>query len=214
MKEFYLIPLSPLILLCAGRSERMLAPKGLLLFKNRPWIIEQLFKFKECGGIHVIIVLGFDSEVYLQCINAHREILITEHFSVSLAQNPIPSHGNFSSLKVGLAAFLAEKPDASSFVIPIDVPCPKQETWLKLQQSMHVGTHACVPFFQKKGGHPVLLSRHFMTQLVDVHDDEPTARLDMQIKALHRDLIKHVTVQDSIILYNLNSLEDWQKFLD
>ncbi|MBI4126298.1 MAG: NTP transferase domain-containing protein, partial [Deltaproteobacteria bacterium] len=58
----------PLIILAAGASTRMGMPKGLIEVEGKPWIIKQLDDFAAVGGKDVVVVLGYDAEKYVECI--------------------------------------------------------------------------------------------------------------------------------------------------
>jgi CTP:molybdopterin cytidylyltransferase MocA len=103
----------PLILLAAGRSSRMGTPKGLLDFQGRPWLSEQLQRFKAAEGRRVIIVLGFHYKQYIEgipwlekaaCRPARRFGL-----KISMVRNPTPEQGPFSSLQCAIS-FLKNSP--------------------------------------------------------------------------------------------------------
>jgi molybdenum cofactor cytidylyltransferase len=205
-----------MILLAAGRSSRMGAPKGLLPFGGRPWLLEQLSGFRKAGGREAIVVLGFHREAYEERIpwlkDALTRPLWEEGLKIAVVVNPAPEQGPFSSLLCALAAMGPRKRPAY-FVLPLDVPCPGREVWEKLAQAFNPPLSAIIPRFQNRGGHPVLLSAVFLDRLNEIPATDPNARLDFQIRALPLEDIAYVDVQDPRIGLNLNTPEAFARFI-
>jgi CTP:molybdopterin cytidylyltransferase MocA len=67
-----------------------------------------------------------------------------------------------------------------------------------------------VPSYRHKGGHPVLISKNFANQL-RIKDDH--SRLDHLIGELDTNKIKYLNTDDDIILLNLNTKFEWEKYL-
>ena len=170
-------------------------PKGLLPFKNKPLIIHQIEHFLELGGKQIILVLGHHTQEYYPLLKKYES-------QVQMTINKNYLLGQFSSVQAGLKEFL--KTDLEyTFVTPIDLPAPPAECWISL--SAQRGHWAVIPCWQKKGGHPILLSRNFCQQLCSLSPEE---RLDHQIKALPPDKIKRLEVASPQILRNVNSPQD------
>jgi molybdopterin-guanine dinucleotide biosynthesis protein A len=58
-----------LILLAGGKSTRMGSPKGLLDYKGKQWILEQISRYKYVLNPKVYIGLGHDYENYFSAIS-------------------------------------------------------------------------------------------------------------------------------------------------
>jgi CTP:molybdopterin cytidylyltransferase MocA len=192
-----------LILLCGGKSSRMGVPKGLIPESGATRLERQLERFREVGGEHAVIVLGYDSERYFQAIpwlrsggDPFRRVVV----------NPDPEHGPFTSILEGARAL-----DDALFVLPIDGEVPRREVWDSLAAALVEEVEAVIPCFQGTGGHPVLLSRWFLRRLRTVPVDSPEARLDRQIALLPECCRKRVEVRDPAVLTNRNEPKD---FLD
>ena len=205
----------PLILLAGGQSSRMGTPKGLLDYQGRPWLLEQLGRFKAACGTRAIVVLGFHSEQYFEKIPwlraAGEEPDHHLGLEVSVVVNEAPGFGPFSSLK-GAIAFLEQDDCPGAFVLPIDVPGPGREVYEELAGVFGESFDALIPRFQSKGGHPVLLSRNFLNRLAMVSLTSVEARLDLQIRALPKERIASVTVYDRNVGLNMNSPEDFRNY--
>jgi CTP:molybdopterin cytidylyltransferase MocA len=207
----------PLILLAGGKSSRMGIPKGLLLYQGRPWLLEQLHRFKAAGGKKVMVVLGYHSEEYKEIIwelagCAHPSTSFP-NLGISVVVNPQPHLGPFSSLQCALTA-LSKENYPGAFVLPIDVPGPAREVFQKMAQSFINNLDTIVPQFQNKGGHPVLLSRRFAELLAQIPANTKEARLDYQIRGIPRDKVIYLPVPDEKVCLNMNGPEDFRQYCE
>lgn len=188
----------PLVILAGGKGERAGGPKGLIEYNGRPWLEVQIREYRDRGGSEVIVVLGYEHERYFEKIPS----LKAERTFI----NHRPELGQFSSIQLGLSQVSAE----AAYVLPVDVPISDESVWHSLAVQLRENTMACVPEWQGRGGHPVLLSRSFINKVVSAPSDD---RLDSQIKSLPHDLVKRIAVEDMRVCMNINSLEQWQGFI-
>lgn len=205
----------PLILLCGGQSSRMETPKGLLPYRRRAWLDEQIDRFESASGTHVVVVFGYHHERYLETLRWAPKALDIFYddigMQICVLVNPTPQHGPFSSLQRAIG-FLKKLKFPGAFVTPIDVPCPRKEVWLALAGAMTGSIKAAIPRFQNRGGHPVLLSASFLKKLSLVAPTSPKARLDAQIRALPKSQIATVDVTDPHVCMNINSKSDFETY--
>jgi CTP:molybdopterin cytidylyltransferase MocA len=203
----------PLILLCAGKSERMDVPKGLLKVNRVPLFLEHIRQFKEAGGRHAVVVLGYHAEKYYQQISwtsdIHEEQWI-EHEGINIAViiNQQPHQGQFSSLLCGLER-LNKEYFQGAFVMPVDLLPPEKDTWREIENNMTGTIKVCIPSWKGKGGHPVLLGGIFIQEIIKIPKKHPDARLDHQIKRLPKELVKLVETPDKNILGNANTPDEF-----
>lgn len=125
----------PLVLVAGGRSSRMGTPKGLLDYHGHPWLAEQLKRFKAAFGLRAVIVLGFHHEQYFEQMpwlrEAEKNPVNQFGLEISVAINPAPEHGQFSSLQQAIR-FLHEKYSGSRVssrtrkTVFTERPCPSQ----------------------------------------------------------------------------------------
>lgn len=201
----------PLILLAAGASQRMGFPKGLIDFRGKKLLEYQINSFFNHGGKEIIIVLGHHLEKYQVEFPWLKK---ASHFwtPISTGQllapiNPLPEQGQFSSLQIGIEAFLKiDRPAA--FISPLDLPSPEQKIWKKLANGSPAKWAASIPCHQGKGGHPILLQRPFLKQLAQLDPSSSEARLDHQIRRLPLSAVQHLEVESTEILANINTLYD------
>lgn len=194
----------PLILLAGGRSSRLGKPKGLVRIGEQTWLELQCSSFRELGGQRIFLILGYELEAYSGFQLEGVEIL----------KNPDPEYGPFSSIQTGAKrALILGAPGV--FVLPIDVPVPKREVWTALSEAFFAPTvpRICQPVVELDGrvraGHPVLVSAQELRTLSEL---PPSGRLDYRIRGLGAEEVKRVSVQDQMILKNLNTAEDWNQF--
>ena len=206
----------PLILLAGGRSSRMGVPKGLMPYQGCPWLLEQFRRFRVAGGKRVIVALGFCREDYLRhfpWLAGDAQVPASlSGLNISIAVNPHPQRGPFSSLQSAIAA-LKEEDHPGVFVLPIDVPGPGREVFEAMSRAFGGSLKALIPCFKSKGGHPVLLSRPFIIHLAGIAPDAMDARLDFQIRALPRNRVARIPVPDEQISMNMNRPEDFKHYL-
>jgi molybdenum cofactor cytidylyltransferase len=211
------IQVFPLILLAGGQSSRMGTPKGLINYKGRPWLLEQLSRFEAALGKEVVIVLGYHQEQYFDRIpwlrGARYEASVQSGLAVSIVVNKTPEFGQFSSLQRAIPFFL-EKDWSGTFVLPVDVPGPQREVYSRLGAAFKNELDVVIPQYRSKGGHPVLLSRRFLGRLISLPVADNEARLDKQIRALSPEQVAKVRVSDPQVCLNINTLEEFRAFAD
>ena len=211
------IQVFPLILLAGGQSSRMGTPKGLVDFEGRPWLLEQLSRFEAALGKEVVIVLGYHQEQYFERIpwlrGARYEASVQSGLAVSVVVNKTPEFGQFASLQRAIP-FLLEKDWSGAFIQPVDVPGPRREVYGRIAEAFNHKLDVVIPQYQSKGGHPVLLSRQFLGQLLSLPVANNEARLDKQIHALSRERVARVRVKDPQVCLNINTLEEFRAFTD
>ncbi|MCE7749350.1 MAG: NTP transferase domain-containing protein [Candidatus Heimdallarchaeota archaeon] len=192
----------PVIVLAAGESKRMGVPKGLLDYRGKPFFSYQIEILKKIGFTEIIAVLGNYADLYREKIME----LMGTHISVNLN----PEKGPFSSIQCGLTT-IEQTNSQGVFILPLDVPCPKEEVWTKLATSLFsLNVNVTIPEFEGKRGHPVLISEKFKSILRSCSSD---SRLDFEINK-QKDLqkAKIISVNDKRITLNINTLEDWEAF--
>ncbi len=200
------------VLLAGGKSERMGLPKGLLLYQETFWIIEQLNRISNSTITSVFIGLGFYSEKYFEAVpwlrNALDNFVEYKNLKIKVVLNPLPENGSFSTLQ----SVLFHLPKNSLVLIhPIDVPILKAT---ELQKIIDVENEIVLPNFQGKCGHPIKVSSQFWKHFLELDCNDQNARLDFQIKKAKPIQRTSVSVDDACILQNLNTPKDWSDFVN
>lgn len=202
----------PVIIPCGGKSIRMGTPKGLMSVGGRPWIEMQLTQLRNVGVTRAIIVLGYDAEKYLSELPWAQSALLqwssVNDILVMVVKNPHPELGPFTSLQTAIH-HVESLGEPAAFFLPIDVPCPDVQVWRSLVCECEGLAAAVIPSYAQRGGHPVLLSRELMLDLLKVPMDAADARLDLQLhKQRH---VAYVDVDDPKVGVNINTPKDFEK---
>jgi molybdenum cofactor cytidylyltransferase len=191
-----------LILLAAGKSDRLGFPKPLITVDGVPLIAWQLRRFCAAGGSRAIVVLGYHADPIRPAIPQ------VDGLKVEVIRNPAPERGPFSSLQLALGALSTLAPSgAGAFVLPIDVPGPGPAVWRQLAIAASARTPAVIPTYEGHGGHPVALSATTCAALLQVPLSGEDARLDRQLARLGA---MRVPVDDPAVTLNLNTAGDWE----
>jgi CTP:molybdopterin cytidylyltransferase MocA len=175
-------------------------PKGLIDVGGNPWLAVQIERFHDLGGKDVIVVLGYDKELYSPTVSR----VISADPLVSTVINQTPEYGPFTSITCAARTLKAK----GAFVLPVDVPVPDKQVWANLVEAFAGQVRVCVPMFEGTGGHPVLLGLSFLEELMRLPVDSPESRLDLQIRKLPANQTAKVPVRDNRILRNMNTISD------
>jgi len=200
------------ILLAGGKSERMGVPKGLLSYKETYWILAQIQRFPENSSI--LIGLGYDAEKYFQQIPWMKEALtktiIFCNRKVRVVVNNKPQFGLFATFLAVLKRVMIIEKNASVVLLPIDVPLLQKN---ELQKLLAVENDVVIPIYQSKKGHPVKIAPIIWHTFLKINLDDLTARLDTQLKKVSKEKMTLVLVNDKNCILNLNTMDEWQRFI-
>lgn len=194
------------LILAAGESSRMGRDKALL-----PW--------PPAGAVSVsssetflsaaIQSLSLTTEFVLVVVGKNKAALAPIIYArgASLAENPDPDRGQFSSLQVGLREVLNRGRDAA-IVTLIDRPPVRAATLQILRHAFETADPkiwAVVPEFSGKHGHPYLAGREMMEAFLRV----PATSTARDIEHDHREHIQYVRVDDPRVAANINTPEEY-----
>ena len=200
-----------LILLAGGKSTRMGTPKGLLNYFGKPWILEQICRYKPIENPKVIIGLGYDYKQYFKEIpwfkSAINHLYKYNGVTVQVVINKEPEYGSFSTLQTVLHTVNLKN---TILVQPIDVPLLNNK---ELRLIIRNTNKIVIPTCDAKNGHPVKLNPTFWNILLAIDKTSDNARLDVQIKKENPLSIKYLNVLDNSVYQNINTKEDWKKHL-
>lgn len=149
------------IVLAAGRSRRMGAPKAFLTAGGRSFL-EAAVDALRSGGCDPVMVVAPPADVP----PGDRIAAEAARLGFLLAVNPDPGSEQVDSLRVGLRA-LGDAATAA-VVLPVDVPGATPELVARVADAFR-GTRAPVvaPAHGGRHGHPVLFSRAVFAELLD-----------------------------------------------
>lgn len=184
------------IVLAAGQSRRMGAPKPLLELGGRTLIEIVLDNpFLSNAGVQTVVVTGHESQA-LQARIGH---------SVPSVYNPHYEAGRMSSVQCGLAALETET--GGAFVWPVDCPLVPEAVFHRLSEAFRDAERICIPTFEGRRGHPPLIgSAHF----ADILAYGPGHPLRDHYKSRAGSII-HVETGTETVLHNINTPEDYRR---
>jgi len=148
------------IVLAAGKSHRMGAANKLLIkFDEHPMIEHVVKTLNESCLDEIIVVTGFEAEKIKNALSG---------YDFSFVDNPDYEQGLSTSLKSGLRS-VDEMTDAVIICLG-DMP---MVTSVGIKQLISVfnpdiGREICVPIFQGERGNPILWSRRFINEMLQI----------------------------------------------
>ncbi len=185
------------IILSAGKSERMGAPKFALKYDDQTTFLEKLIgEYHSFGCDEIIVVINPQGAELLH------QLKLTTPAGVNFVINNHPEWERFYSLKLGTQALSNPKP---VFVSNIDNPF----ITFRLLQTLIASTGRAdyiSPSFQHKGGHPMVLS----TKIVSDIRDEACNQLHLK-NYLAKYSRAMVEVDSNTVLLNINTMDDYAR---
>lgn len=181
------------VILAAGMSERMGKQKCYLNFTEEDTFLE-----------HII-------HVYRRFVVSELVLVVNESFKLEAFQddetikiviNNKIEDGRFYSVQLGLK----ELKNNSVFIQNIDNPFVNAGLLMSLQNGIGLADFA-VPVYQRKGGHPILISPEAIEPIVN--DFKSTSHFNNVLKSFNR---QDVFVNDPYIGVNINTPEEYQKY--
>lgn len=187
------------ILLAAGKSTRMGSLKGLLPWHGTTLFEHQLKALERASLDEIIVVLGFQAELFNR---------IAKNYPVKIVYNQHFLSGKCSSILCGLQAI--EKVSLPILITAVDQPT-NPEIINRLAESLqNSNAQIAVPVYKEKRGHPVLFSERMLSELLSITEETQGLRGIFQ-KYKHN--VLEVPVNNSGILLNLNTYEDYEKIV-
>ena len=192
------------VILAAGESSRMGRDKALL-----PWppqsagaagtfLSAAIELFAPYVDI-VLVVAGKNENAVAPIVYAN---------GASLAVNPDPERGQFSSLQAGLHEVLNRGRDAAMITL-VDRPPVKSDTIHALIEAFELALRqwkwAVVPEYQGKHGHPILVGREMMEAFLRA----PASSSAREIQHTHQDKITYVPVDDPLVVVDVDTPEQY-----
>ena len=195
------------VILAAGESTRMGRDKALL-----PWPPESANVSSMPGGTllsSAIDALGRYCDLVIVVAGKNELSLrpVVYGSGASLARNPSPELGQFSSLQTGLREVLNRGRD-EAMVTLVDRPPARHETLLLLVTEFRGRGHdiwAVIPEYQNKHGHPILVGR----ELIEAFLRYPVTANARQVEHEHQQGIRYLAVNDAQVTTNVDTPEDY-----
>ena len=190
------------LLLAAGLSQRMGAPKALLPWQGTTLLAYQASTLQRVGLNPVLVVLGHRAEE----LKPH----LPSDAGVRHILNPDYLQGKTTSLKAGLGALDRSETDA---VLVLNVDQPRSPRTLEFilgehRESTHLIT---IPTHRGKGGHPIILSLELWDEIMGVSEEDQGLK---GVVRRHRKDTQMVEMGNAEVLMDLNSEKDYREALD
>jgi len=197
------------VILAAGESSRMGRDKALL-----PWPpVTNQMPSKDTFLSAAIRLLGYATDFVVVVAGKNEAALapIAYAHGATIALNPDPSRGQFSSLQIGLHEVLNRGRDTAIITL-VDRPPAALATVETLRDAFAAAAQsiwAVVPEFAGKHGHPYIAGREMIEAFLQA---PPTANA-RDIEHVHQSHIQYVAVSDPCVAMNINSPDDYAALL-
>lgn len=195
------------LLLAAGESTRMEAPKALLQWHGTTLLEHQVATLTSADISPIIVVLGHLSEKL--------EPLVKKHPGVTCVYNPDFAQGKTTSIKAGLRALQAAPSPQPEWILLLNVDQPRSPDTIRQVIELHHGSPQehliTVPTHGGKGGHPVIFSASLIEELMEI--SEENAGLKAVVRC-HASETVRVEMGNPEVLLDLNTPEDYRKALE
>lgn len=190
------------VVLAAGASSRMGAPKAALTLAGRTFLAHVVAALEGGGVPEVVVVIGDDPDGAVA--GAARAC------SVGLVRNPAPERGQLASLKVALEHVVRTAPEAEAVLVAlVDHPAVRASTVAALREAAAREPEAAIFVAAHDGrrGHPVLFRRSVWPELLAA-PDEGGARTVVRAEPAR---VRVVPVDDPGVVTDVDTPEDLRR---
>lgn len=184
------------LIVAAGMSTRMKQFKQLMNVGNVSMAQKVVNNFVSAGVTKIVMVTGYRAEELEKSLDGENIIF--------LRNQDYKTTQMFDSVKIGLN-YLKDKCD-KVFFTPVDIPFFKAET---LKLLMRQNSLLTIPSFQNKSGHPILIDRMLVPQILSYEGSDGLKG------ALSSCCQKpsYVLVDDSAVLFDADTQADFEKLI-
>ena len=185
------------ILLAAGRSQRMGAPKPLLPLQGRPAVVRCLESLRDSGIAEIVLVVNPEGDGI---------VIAAADIPARVAVNELPGSDMAASVRAGLE--LVNHDATGVLVCLCDHPLIRPET-LESMISAHSRMPGAIiiPVYRSRKGHPTLFPRFVLEDLGKV----ATLR---DVIGQHSAKITLLDVDDEGVILDMDTPEDYRKILE
>lgn len=186
------------LLLAAGESARMGAPKPLLQWQGTTLIEYQVEQLRSAADL-VVVVLGHRAnEIRPQIERGGAEIVVNQSYV----------DGRASSVRTGSAAL----PEDMKAIIVLNVDQPRPAWLLRrlVDEKLATQSTIAVPSHRGKRGHPPVFDGTLLGELREVRDEDLGLRAVLE---RHADDVAEVEFDSEIVLLDLNERGEYERAL-
>ncbi|NJC95505.1 MAG: hypothetical protein C3F07_01355 [Anaerolineales bacterium] len=187
------------IILAAGESKRMGQPKMLLPWGGMTVLGKVITVLRSAGAEEIVTVTGGFREEVEAIANQHQSRVV---FNPEYANDEM-----LSSIQCGIGAL---KPEAEAALLCLgDQPQVRVGSVRRICDAFRASrSNLIVPSYQMRRGHPWLVARPLWDEILNMCSPEsPRDFLN-----LHANKIEYVEIDNSSILEDLDTPEDYLKF--
>ena len=193
------------VVLAAGDSTRMGAPKALLTAPDgQPFVVRISRAFTDAGVDQVVVVTGSAHDRIVEAVGQ-----AALPVAVRIARNPDPGRGQLSSLWTGMDAVVAADTQGLLMTL-VDVPMLSAATVeAVVSEWRRTGAPIVRPAVGERHGHPVLFDRALFDELRQA----PLEGGAKTVVRRHESRIVHVVPPDDGCLRDIDTPEDYRNLL-
>jgi molybdenum cofactor cytidylyltransferase len=188
----------PVIILAGGNSDRMNFPKMFLPFDIRKTFIEKIVKEYfdfNCNEIIIVLNKNFSDTPIIK--------KLVKSYDINLILNEHSELEKFYSLSLGISIL---RNQSFCIIQNVDNPFISSSLLNKMYNRRNLHSYV-IPVYKEKAGHPVLIGKTIIERL----------KIEKNLNANLRDILHEykrvsITGNNSKILANINSVEDYKKY--
>ncbi len=187
------------VILAAGKSERMKEFKAFLKYDDNVTFVEKIIStYSEWGCSEIVLVTSGEMVQrtgQMGKIPARVKIVVNDHLELE----------RFYSVKIGLGVIHSS---SFCFIQNIDNPFIDSKI-LELIYEHRSNEKYVSPVFENKGGHPVLLNRENINRICNWNVNSANFKAVLSTMEC-----LNVEMPDERVLININSQEEYQRFFN
>ena len=205
-------PLISAVLLAAGESRRMGQLKALLDWQGLPLIVHQVQALMQAGANDIVTVLGHRAPE-LQSVLTQWQFP-RDRLRFRWVVNEDYGSGKLTSIKAGLQAIRpvpALRAAGAVLILNVDQPRSAETT----AQVLHAhalgreqGMLFTVPTCDGKGGHPIVMERALISEVLALPADSMGLR---EVRNRHWARTQRVELGNAELLWDINTPEEYQR---
>jgi len=188
------------VLLAAGISSRLGAPKQLLAYRGRPLLAHVVENLLASQVDEVIVVLGSKAEEVM---------VVLAGYPVKVVINREYNTGQSTSLKAGLAA-LSGAVKAALFALGDQPLVSTQTIDLLIRNYRLAGGGIIAPYFNGNRGNPVLFDRKFFAEICSLSGDVGAR----EVLGRYPDSLVKVDVLDRGVVFDVDTWVDYNELVN